>query len=93
MEPGMAMLILKAGRLSLEAARKGEVIERLSSIQSSLDQLISREMGSAYDALSDALQSSNEQTKNIRLNFAEARRRGHTYTLDNVKSVGVTPVP
>ena len=64
-------LILDAVKLSLDAYKKDEIVNTLNKIESKLDQMISREIKSSYDAISDALVTNNEITKSKRLDFAE----------------------
>lgn len=64
-------LLLELSKLSGEALKEREVAERLARIQSGLDELLLRELRSAYDALGDALISQNAQTQSIRLGYAE----------------------
>jgi len=74
-DPVTIELVLKAAEVSHEVLKeiedKQEVIDRLSKIQSSFDQLIFREIVFSYEALSDALATSNQETKRFRLNVAE----------------------
>ena len=71
MDPVTIELVLKASKLVIESSKRDEILGRLNTIQSTLDQLILREIKSAYEAISDALVTNNEQTKNVRLNYAE----------------------
>ncbi len=71
MDPVTVKLVLTASKLVIESSKRNEIIGRLNAIQSTLDQLILREIKSAYEAISDALVTTSEQTKNVRLNYAE----------------------
>jgi hypothetical protein len=64
-------LILKAGKLSLDAIKKEAMVKQLNILIQKSDQLISREIKAAYEALDDALITSNIKTREIRLNFCE----------------------
>jgi hypothetical protein len=69
MDPFVTTQIIQAA--GLVAKKMDEFSERLDVVTSKQDQLISREIKAAYSALQDYLISSNPQTKERRLAFAE----------------------
>lgn len=64
-------LVVEAARFYGKMKFQQDVIERLSKIQTSLDQLVFRELIAAYESLNDALVTDNQETKMNRLHFAE----------------------
>lgn len=73
--------------MSSDIAKHDEVIESIRTVQSTLDQLILREIDSAFDAIGDALITQNEQTRVIRLNYAEENLLRNT-SLDSSLTTG-----
>jgi len=78
MEPATVTVITNIAGLSISAVNKKILAAKLTGINSKLnellkksDQLIFREILSAFDALNDAISTNNEQTRKIRLDFAE----------------------
>ena len=69
---------------------KEKLQEELSKIQASIDQLIIKELVSAFDELSYAFITDNEETKRIRLNFAEENLLNNT-GLNPLLSTGEIP--
>lgn len=79
-DPATVTIILNAARLGHGIAKSHSVDTRLSTIQSAIaelqkrsDKSITRELLSAYEALYDAVTSTNIDTKKKRLEYAEEK--------------------
>lgn len=80
LDPTTATLLLKGAQLGHGIAKSQAIKNRLSAIENTLaqlrkqsDQLITRELLSAYEAIEDASKSTNEDTIKKRLEYAEEK--------------------
>jgi hypothetical protein len=77
-EIGMLKIIITSGSSAIGVINKGMLNQRLSAIDKHLselikkqDQMITREIKSAFDSINDAISTENEKTREKRLDFAE----------------------
>ncbi len=94
MDPATIKVIIQASQLLLKAVKKDHITKNLIKIQLKLDkliqksdQLILREIKSAYQAIDDARTTSNVETRDIRLKYAEDNLLKNT-SLDSTLSTG-----
>jgi len=65
-----------------------QINSKLDALNEKIDQMITRELKSAFDAIDDALESSNKETKEIRLRYAEEHLLKNTRINPSLSSEG-----
>ncbi|EFL52319.1 hypothetical protein DesfrDRAFT_0808 [Solidesulfovibrio fructosivorans JJ]] len=85
-----ALSLLKVAKIVVDLKKKTQQLNEIKHIKKSLDQLILREMGAAFEAIGDAITAQNNETKEVRLRFAEDNLLKNTSLDPSLKTGDVT---